>query len=214
MDSFLGMPIEVGMDRFILGQVFGLLTLVFNFAAYQADDQRKYFLRFTIGSAFWLAMYMTMGAQVPVMLVATFSTLRGVVFWWTLGKDSPRRRMIARRTMYTTLAIAGVASVVAIPAARPETQPFQVFLLIGVLLFVVGQYMPGVYLVRITAVVYAVAVLLLNTPLDTFNPVGIIIELNNLVSIAVFFVILARKNKHRARLAALRPAALALATPA
>jgi hypothetical protein len=214
MDSFLGMPIEVSLDRFVLAQVFGLLTLVFNFWSYQMEDQRKYFLRFAVGSGFWLAMYLTMGAQVPVLLVATFSTLRGFMFWWALGADSPWRRMIARRTMYTSLAIAAVASVIAIPDARPETQPFQVFLLVGVVLFVVGQYMPGVYFVRISATVYALAVLLLNTPLDTFNPIGIIIELNNLVAIAVFFVVLSRKKKERARLAAMRPAALALATAA
>jgi hypothetical protein len=214
MDSFLGMPIEVGMDRFILGQVLGLLTLFFNFWAYQSSDQRVYFLRFTLGSATWLGMFLAMGAQVPVLLVATFSTLRGVVFWWALAKDSPRRRMVARRAMYTTLAIAAVSSVIAIPDARPETQPSQVLLLVGVVAFVIGQYMPGVYLVRFTAVFYAIAVLLLNTPLDTFNPIGIIIELNNILAVAVFFVVLSRKKAHRARLAAIPPAALALGTPA
>lgn len=112
--------------------------------------------------------------------------------------------------MYTTLAIAFAAAVVAIPGARPETRPLQVFLLIGVVLFVIGQYMPGVYLVRVFATVYAVAVLLVNTPLDTFNPIGVIIELNNLIAVAVFFVLLARRRKERARLAAIPPKALAL----
>ncbi|QAY62534.1 hypothetical protein ET495_03885 [Xylanimonas allomyrinae] len=211
--ELLGMPIDVGLERFVLAQAFGLLTLVFNFWSYQMEDQRKYFLRFTIGSAFWLAMFLTMGAQVPVILVAVFSTLRGIVFWWALGVDSPWRRMLARRVMYTTLAIAFVSAAVAIPGARPETRPLQVLLLLAVVLFVVGQYLPGVYLVRVFATVYAVAVLLLNTPLDTFNPVGIVIELNNLVAIAVFFVLLSRRRRERARLAAVPPKALALGTP-
>lgn len=211
--SFLGMHVDVSMQRFILAQVFGLLCLAFNFWAYQSDNQRDYFLRFTLGSFFWLLMFIFVGAQLPVMLVAIFSTLRGIVFFWALSRDTPRRRMVARRTMYTTLVIAGVASAIVIPGTRPLTQPFQVFLLIAVLLFVVGQYMPGVYLVRISAVIYAVAVLLLNTPLDTFNPIGIIVELNNILAVVWFFYKFNKKNKERARLAALRPAALALGEP-
>jgi hypothetical protein len=213
MESFLGMPIEVGMDRFVLAQVFGLLTLAFNFWAYQMEDQRKYFLRFTIGSVFWLAMFATIGAQVPVLLVASVSTLRGIVFWWALGEDSPWRRMIARRTLYATLILAVVAAIPAIPAAREGTRLLQFVLLIGVLLFVIGQYMPGVYLVRFGAVFYAISLILVNSPLDTFNPIGIIIELNNILAVAVFFVVLARKTKERRRLAALRPAALTLGQP-
>jgi hypothetical protein len=89
----------------------------------------------------------------------------------------------------------------------------QLFLLFSVLLFVVGQYMPGVYFVRIAAIVYAVAVILLNTPLDTFNPMGIIIELNNILAVAVFFVGLSRKNHARRAIADAKPAALSLGTP-
>jgi hypothetical protein len=213
MDYFLGMPIDVGMDRFLIAQAFGLLTLAFNFWAYQREDQRQYFGLFTLGSAFWLGMFIAMGAQLPVMLVAMFSTIRGVVFYWALGVDSPWRRMVARRTLYATMIIAFTASVVVIPSMRPETIPFQIFLAISVLLFVVGQYMPGVYLVRLFAVVYALAVLLLNTPLDTFNPIGIIIELNNILAVAVFFVALSRRRKEKARLAGIPPKALALGTP-
>ncbi|WP_165350418.1 YgjV family protein [Xylanimonas protaetiae] len=214
MDSFLGMPLEVGMDRFVLAQVFGLLTLLFNFWSYQKEDQRQYFGLFTIGSVFWLAMYIAIGAQLPVMLVAIFSTLRGIVFYWALGQDTPFARMLARRTLYTTMAIAFTASVAVIPSMRPETIPLQVFLAISVLFFVVGQYMPGVYLVRIFAVVYALAVLLLNTPLDTFNPMGIIIELNNMAAVAVFFFFFARRRRESRRLAAIPPKALSLGTPA
>ena len=210
---FLGMPVEVSMTSFIIGQAFGLLTLFFNFWAYQTPNQRTYFLRFTLGSVAWLAMYIAVGAQLPVMLVAIFSSLRGVVFYWALGVDSPWRRMIARRTLYATLLIAFVASVIVIPEMRPETQPFQVLLLLGVIAFVIGQYMPGVYMVRYTALFYALAVLLLNTPIDTFNPMGIIIEVNNMIAVAVFFLRWNSKQKERARLAALRPVALSLGTP-
>jgi hypothetical protein len=63
-------------------------------------------------------------------------------------------------------------------------------------------------------VFYAIAVLLLNTPLDTFNPIGIIIEVNNLLAVAVFFIGYARRQRFLKRLAAVMPSALRLATAA
>ncbi|MCL1872218.1 MAG: hypothetical protein FWF90_17655 [Promicromonosporaceae bacterium] len=214
MDSFLGMPIEVGMDRFLIAQVLGLAVIAFDFWSFQMAEQRKYFQRTTISSMFWLAMYVVMGAQEPILIVATFSLLRNCVFTWAFSVDSPRRRMIARRTMYTSLVVAIVAAFLRIPQSNPGTHWIQILLAVGVVAFVIGQYMPGVYLVRITAVFYALTVILTNTPLDVWNPMGILIELNKIIAIAVFFTVLARKKKERARLAALRPVALGLATPA
>lgn len=211
MDYFLGMPITVSMDRFILAQLVGLAVLAFDFWSFQQKDQRKYFIYTTFSSALWVTMFALVGAQIPVLLVSLVSTIRNVIFWWALSEDSPKRRMIARRTMYASLVLALVSSTMAIPAARPETRIFQVFLLLGVLSFVVGQYLPGIYPVRVTSVFYAITVILVNTPLDTFNPIGIIIELNKILAIVVFFVVLGRKNKRKAELAAMKPAALALA---
>jgi hypothetical protein len=214
MDSFLGMPIIVSMDRFILAQIVGLAVLAFDFWSFQQKDQRKYFIYTTFSSALWVTMFALVGAQIPVLLVSLVSTIRNAIFWWALSADSPKRRMIARRTMYTSLVLAIISSFIAIPAARPETQIFQVFLLFGVLAFVIGQYLPGIYPVRITSVFYALTVILVNSPLDTFNPIGIIIELNKILAIVVFFAVLAKKNKEKARLAAIKPAALGLAIPA
>jgi len=211
---FLGMEIEISLTRFIIAQVFGLLTLAFNFWSYQAQDQRAYLGRFATGSLFWLAMFITMGAQLPIMLVATASTVRGFLFYWALGQDSPFRRMFARRMMYTTLALSFIGAIAIIPQTRPEAIPFQIMLAITGVLFIVGQYMPGIYLVRIFAVFYAIAVLLLNTPLDTFNPIGIIIEVNNLLAVAVFFIGYARKQRFLKRLAEVMPSALRLGIPA
>jgi hypothetical protein len=210
MQFFTDIIAHVGMERFILAQVLGLGTLIFNFWSYQTTDQRKYFKRFTIGSGFWFLMFLAIGAQLPVMLVSSVSVIRGIVFYWALSEDTPFRRMVARRTMYTTLIVAVVAAVPTIMTVAPATIPIQVFLLIGVFAFVIGQYMPGVYLVRIGAVVYALSLILSNSPLDTFNPMGIIIELNNLLAVAVFFVGFYKANKEKARLAAIRPAALSL----
>ena len=210
IDVFTEGIAHVGMTRFVIAQVLGLGVLVFNFWAYQTQDQKTYFLRFTIASGFWVAMFAAIGAQLPVMLVSSISVMRGIVFYWSLSADSPFRRMVARRTMYGTLIIALVAAVPTIMTVRPETIPIQIFLLVGIFAFVIGQYMPGVYLVRAGAVIYALALLLSNSPLDTFNPMGMIVELNNLLAVAVFFIGFNNRNKEKARLAAIRPTALAL----
>ncbi|MCL1900339.1 MAG: hypothetical protein FWG11_07520 [Promicromonosporaceae bacterium] len=209
---FLGAPVLVPLTRFLLAQGFGLLCLTFNFLSYQQEEQRKYFGLFTIGSFFWLLMYISVGAQLPVMLVAFFSTLRGIMFYWALGQDTPFARMFARRVLYGTMLIVLVASLIVIPSMRPQTIPFQILLAISAVLFVVGQYMPGIYLVRIFAILYATSVLLLNTPLDTFNPMGIIIEVNNMLAVVVFFVFFYRRKAKSRRLAAIEPAALGLST--
>lgn len=214
MDSFLGMPIEVGMDRFVIAQILGLCVIAFDFWSFQMSKQHQYFQRTTISSLFWLAMYVVMGAQEPILIVATLSLVRNCVFTWAFSTDSARRRMIARRTMYTSLVVAVVASFLRIPQSDPGTHWIQILLAVGVFAFVIGQYMPGVYLVRFTAVFYALTVALTNTPLDVWNPMGILIEVNKIVAIAVFFTVLARKRKQRAHLASLKPAALSLATAA
>jgi len=208
--TFLGQPIEVPMMQFIVAQAIGLGVLAFDFISFQQKNQRRYFGFTAISSILWVTMFALVGAQIPILLVSAVSAIRNIIFWWSTKVDTPKSRMIARRTMYTSLVLALVSSTMAIPAARPETRIFQVFLLFGVLAFVIGQYMPGIYPLRITSMFYALTVILVNTPLDTFNPVGIIIELNKILAIVVFFVILARKNKESARLAAIQPAALSL----
>ena len=213
MDTFLGMAIEVDMTRFVIGQLFGLGVLIFDFWSFQSERQLSYFRRTTISSALWLTMYLFIGAQLPILLVTGFSTMRNVIFTWAFTKDTPRARMIARRTLYSSMVIVLIASLAVIPNMRPETIPFQVLLAITVTFFVVGQYMPGIYLVRIFGIAYSIAVILLNTPLDTFNPAGIIIEVNKILAIAVFFVVYFRKQKESRRLAAIPPAALGLGVP-
>ena len=213
MESFLGQPITVGMNQFILAQIIGLGVMIFDFISFQQKDQRKYFQYTAMSSALWVTMYALVGAQVPVLLVSSVSTIRNVIFWWALKKDTPKARMIARRTMYTSLVLAVVSATIAIPAARPETRIFQVFLLVGVLSFVVGQYMPGIFPVRLTSIFYAITLILVNTPLDTFNPAGIIIEVNKILAIVVFFVVYAKKNKAKAEIAARKPVVLDLGIP-
>lgn len=205
---FLGIPIEVSLTRFMIAQAFGLAVLAFDFWSFQADKQVSYFRRTLASSSAWIVMYLFIGAQLPIILVTTFSVLRNIVFTWAFTVDTPKTRMIARRTMYASLVIAVVAAGPAIATTRPETRLLQAVLLLTTLGFVVGQYMPGVWMLRISAVAYAVGIMAVNSPLDTFNPIGMIIEANKILAVAFFFVVYFRKQKERKRLAAIRPTAL------
>ncbi len=207
---FLGQAIEVSMTRFLIAQALGLAVLAFDFWSFQADEQINYFRRTLASSTAWVIMYFFIGAQLPIILVTSVSVIRNVVFTWAFTVDTPRSRMIARRTMYGSLILAVIAAAPAIATTRPETRGLQVFLLLVTLGFVIGQYMPGVWMLRISAVTYAIGIMLINSPLDTFDPMGMIIEANKILAVVVFFVVYFRKQKERKRLAAIRPKALAI----
>ena len=186
--TFLGMEINVAMHWFVIAQILGVITIIFDFISYQIKEQRRYLLWFSIGSLFWMLMFIAAGAQLPIILAAFFSFLRGMVFWWIFAKETKRRKIAGRIFLYVALAAGMVGAIQAVAQATPETRGLQIFMLITALLFIVGQYLPSENYVRVFALFYAVAVLLLNTPLDTFNPMGIMIELAKIISIFVFYL--------------------------
>jgi hypothetical protein len=191
------MEINIAMHWFILAQVLGVITIIFDFISYQIKDQRKYLLCFSIGSLFWTLMFVTIGAQIPVILAALFSFLRGMVFWWIFAKDTKKRKIAGKSFLYFALAIGLVGAIQGVRQATPETMWLQIFMLVTALLFVVGQYLPSKHYVRFFAFFYAISVLLLNTPLDTFNPMGIAIEVAKILSIMLFYAkIIAKDGKH------------------
>ena len=184
---FLGMEINIAMHWFVIAQILGIITIVFDFISYQIKDQRKYLLFFSIGSLFWTLMFITIGAQIPVILAALFSFLRGMVFWWIFAKNTRKRKIAGKTFLYVALAIGLVGAVQAVIHSTPETRWMQILMLVTAMLFIIGQYLPSKHYVRVFALFYAFAVLLLNTPLDTFNPMGIMIELAKIISIGVFY---------------------------
>ena len=194
MTEFLGMTFPVAFEWFIISQIFGLITIIFDFAALQIKNQRKYLLVTSIGSFFWMMMFITGGAQVPIILAAVFSALRGMVFWWIFKKDTPKRKIAGKTFLYVALAIGLVGAIIGIVNAEPSTIYLQVIMLVTALLFVVGQYLPSKHYLRAFGFLYAVSVLLINTPLDSFNPMGIAIEAAKIISIIIFYILLIRKN--------------------
>jgi len=187
------METDIALHWFILAQIFGVITIILDFISYQIKEQRRYLLWFSIGSLFWTLMFITIGAQIPVILAAGFSFLRGMVFWWIFAKNTKGRKIAGKVFLYIALALGIVGAASAVAGATPETRWLQIFMLVTAILFIIGQYLPSKHYVRIFALFYATAVLLLNTPLDTFNPMGILIELAKIVSIAVFYVKMVHK---------------------
>jgi len=192
---FLGAPINVALHWFILGQVFGLVVIFVEFFALQIKNQRKYLLVTSIGSVFWMLMFISVGAQVPIILAAAFAFIRPMVFWYILGKDTPGRKKGGKIFLYVALTIGLAGAIVGIiNLENPATLPFNILMLSTALLFVIGQYLPSKHYLRAFGLMYAISVLLLNTPLDTFNPMGIAIEASKIISIFVFYILLVRKS--------------------
>lgn len=190
---FLGAYIPGELHWIIVAQILGVVTIIFDFISYQIKDQRKYLLVFSIGSLFWMLMFIAGGAEVSPILAAAFSVLRGMVFWWIFAKNTKRRQIGGRVFLGVALLIGIGGAIVGLLNATPGTEWLQIIMLVTALLFVVGQYLPSKHYVRVFAIFYATAMLMLNTPLVVFNPMGIMIEAAKILSIIVFYYFFVRK---------------------
>jgi hypothetical protein len=186
--GFLPIPSGVSMAAFILSQVFGLITLVFVFWALQIKDQRKYLLINSIGSVFWMVMFILGGSLITPILVAIFSFARGFVFWWILKEDTPKRRKMGKTFLYVSLVVALGGAIFALVQTEPQYIIFEVILLVTAVLFIIGQYLPSKHYLRIFSVFYAVAMLLASSPLARVNYMAMIIEAGKMLSVVVFYL--------------------------
>jgi len=184
---------------FIVAQALGVITIIFEFASYQIKDKSKYFLTTGIGSFFWMTMFVSMGlatgmdTQLSLIVAATYSTIRNLVFWQVFSKDTPKSKEFGINFLLVMIVVALVAGTLAIINSPAEVRWLHIIGMVGALSFVIGQYLPGVHAVRITVVLYAAAVLLTQTPLNIlygdfrWNIMGILIELAKISSVLVFY---------------------------
>jgi len=184
---------------FIIAQVFGLITICFEFVSYQIKDKTKYFLVTGIGSFFWMLMFISVGlatgmnTQISLIIASSYSTIRNLVFWQTFSRNTPKSKEFGINFLLVMIGIALVAGVLGILQAPPEVRWVHILGMVGALSFVVGQYLPGVHYVRATVVFYAAAVLLTQTPLNIlhgdfrWNIMGIAIESAKIISVIVFY---------------------------
>ena len=184
---------------FLLAQVFGIITICFEFASYQIKDKTRYFLITGLGSLFWSVMFISIGlatgmnTQISLIIAATYSTIRNLVFWQIFSRNTPQSKEAGLIFLLVMIVIALFAGTMGIMAAPPQVRWLHILGMIGALSFVVGQYLPGVHYVRITVVFYAAAVLLTQTPLNIlsgdfrWNIMGILIESSKIISVFVFY---------------------------
>ncbi|MCL2571654.1 MAG: YgjV family protein [Defluviitaleaceae bacterium] len=185
---------------YIIAQVLGLITICFEFASYQIKDKTRYFLITGIGSFFWMTMFVAIGmatgmnTQLSLIVAATYSTIRNLVFYRIFLKNTPESKEAGLIFLLVMIGVAIIAGVLSIANSPEQVRWLHTLGMIAAISFVVGQYLPGVHYVRITVVIYAVVVLLTQTPLNIlsgdfrWNIMGILIESAKIISVIVFYI--------------------------
>ena len=192
---------------FIAAQILGVITIIFEFTSYQIRGKSRYFLMTGIGSFFWTTMFFSMGmatgmdTQISLMIAASYSTIRNIVFWRIFTKNTPKSREAGLNFLLVMIGVALIAGVLSILNALVEVRWLHTLGLIAALSFVIGQYLPGVHYVRITVTIYAVIVIMTQTPLNIlygdfrWNIMGIAIELAKIISVIVFYLRFSKNPK-------------------
>ena len=190
---------------FWIAQGLGIITIIFEFSSYQIKDKSKYFLTTGIGSFFWMAMFFAMGlatgmdTQMSLIVAATYSTIRNLVFWRIFAVNTPQSKEFGINFLLVMIGVALVAGVLSIINSPAEVRWLHTLGMIAALAFVIGQYLPGVHSVRITVTLYALVVILTQTPLNIlygdfrWNIMGIAIELAKISSVVVFYLRFAKE---------------------
>jgi len=131
-----------------------------------------------------------------LFIVGAYSSIRAIVFWWVFGKDTKFRKNFGR--WFLVIMVTGAMGVGIFMITRMYHTPaiiLQSIALVFALGFVLGQYMPGKHPVRITVFLYAVCLLLTQTPInlvygsgiERWNIMGILIESAKIASVFLFY---------------------------
>jgi len=197
---------------FILAQVFGAVAMIFEFICYQIKERDKYFLMTGIGSLFWALMFVSIGmatsmdTQMSLVVAGTYSTIRNLVFWQIFKTDSPKSKQIGRIFLAFMMVIGITAGILSVLNSPEEVRWIHTLGAVTALMFVLGQYLPGDHYVRITAVLYAFAIMLTQTPLNIlegdirWNVMGLMIEASKVVSVLIFYGMQAYRKHQRKQL--------------
>ena len=213
-----------GMNNwFIAAQILGIITICFEFASYQIKDKTKYFLVNGFGSLFWALMFVAIGmatglhTQVTLIIVALVGTVRNFIFFGTFSVNTAKSREVGLICLIVVMIVglsSGIYTVLQMPT---QVMWLHALGLVAALAFVLGQYMPGVHAVRITVVIYAIMVILTQTPINIgvfadgtvyegfrWNIMGILIEMAKISSVLVFYLRLS-KQEQKPRLSLRQP---------
>ncbi|MCL2847783.1 MAG: YgjV family protein [Firmicutes bacterium] len=195
---------------FILAQVMGGFTIIFEFISYQIKNQRRYLLCTSIANVFWALMFIFMGLHIDnigytliMIYAAVFGVIRSMIFWFIFAKKTRRRKILGRIALYISLAIVFGAGIFAIiNLTYTHQQIIQALGLVTGILFVVGQYLPSKHYLRIFLIMYAVMVAIGSTPLilgpGEWAPMSIAIEAFKVASVVIFYAAWFANSKRRA----------------
>lgn len=185
---------------FIVTQILGVITICFEFASYQIKEKSKYFLITGIGSFFWFTMFFSIGmatgmdTQLSLLVASSYSATRNLIFWRIFAKNTPESKEFGLNFLLFMIGVALVAGTLAVMNAPAEVRWLHILGMVASISFVIGQYLPGVHYVRITVTLYAVVVLLTQTPINIlygdfrWNPMGIAIEAAKIASVVIFYI--------------------------
>jgi len=192
---------------FWVAQLLGVITICFEFTSYQIRNKSKYFLVTGIGSFFWLTMFFAIGmstgmdTQLSLMVAASYSTIRNLIFWRIFAKNTPQSKEFGLNFLLVMIGVAIVAGTLAIINSPSEVRWLHALGMVAAISFVIGQYLPGVHYVRITVTLYALIVILTQTPLNIlygdfrWNIMGIAIEVAKISSVIVFYARFSKSPK-------------------
>ena len=192
---------------FIITQILGLITICFEFASYQIKEKNKYFLITGIGSFFWFTMFFSIGmatgmdTQLSLLVASSYSTTRNLIFWRIFAKNTPESKEFGLNFLLFMIGIALIAGSLAVIHAPSEVRWLHALGMAASISFVIGQYLPGHHYVRITVTLYAIVVLLTQTPINIlegdfrWNPMGMAIEVAKIASVVVFYIRLSKDPK-------------------
>lgn len=185
---------------FWVAQVFGLVTITYEFISYQIKDKPKYFKYQGMSSLFWFFMFFAMGmstgmqSQLSLLTASSYSLVRNFVFSEIFKHNTPRSKEIGINFLLFMVVVALVAGSMAVLNAPDVSRWVHALGMLTALIFVVCQYLPGVHYVRISVVFYALAVMLTQTPINIlygdfrWNIMGIAIELSKIAAVVVFYL--------------------------
>jgi len=192
---------------YIAAQILGVITICFEFASYQIKDKTRYFLITGIGSFFWMTMFIAIGmatgmsTQLSLIVASSYSTIRNLVFYRIFLKDTPQSKEAGLIFLLVMIGVAFIAGTLAVVNSPAEVRWLHIIGMMAAIGFVIGQYLPGVHYVRVTVVIYAIVVLMTQTPLNIlygdfrWNIMGILIESAKIISVAVFYIRFASEPK-------------------
>ena len=192
---------------FIITQILGVITICFEFASYQIKEKSKYFLITGIGSFFWFTMFFSIGmatgmdTQLSLLVASSYSTTRNLIFWRIFAKNTPESKEFGLNFLLFMIGVALVAGTLAVANAPAEVRWLHILGMVASISFVIGQYLPGVHYVRVTVTLYAVVVLLTQTPINIlygdfrWNPMGMAIEAAKIASVIIFYIRFSKNPK-------------------